>query len=297
MPGLVEAAAPSHGAKEGSEIPFRTFALSLSLSLSCSLAGQCRGMDALVVRFAVCDANRKIHRRFASCPPLLLSHSCSRAEGPRLSGADRRTKASPFLPVTAMQLVMPVAEIGIFGKSYDRISGCSFRSWIFKPSLVRRNLKFLSVPAEVHGKRSERRIWKIAFALDTGGSDATGDSSPIEDSSAFGGTRLVSIVRAASRQLLQKLNAARRNFPMKIFLLLLGFYTANALATILGQTGDWDVLVAGIIVAAIEGIGMLMYRKPLQLPVGRLKSFVVMVNYWKAGVCLGLFVDAFKLGS
>lgn len=84
---------------------------------------------------------------------------------------------------------------------------------------------------------------------------------------------------------------------MKIFLLLLGFYTANALATILGQTGDWDVLVAGVVVAAIEGIGVLMYRKPPPLLTRRLKSFIVMINYWKAGVCLGLFVDAFKLGS
>ncbi|MFQ6624187.1 hypothetical protein Gotur_004154 [Gossypium turneri] len=105
------------------------------------------------------------------------------------------------------------------------------------------------------------------------------------------------IVSAGGRQLLEKLNSARKNFPMKIFLLLLGFYTANALATILGQTGDWDVLVAGVVVAAIEGIGMLMYRKSPSLKTGRLQSIVVMVNYWKAGVCLGLFVDAFKLGS
>ncbi|XP_057984754.1 ycf20-like protein [Hevea brasiliensis] len=96
---------------------------------------------------------------------------------------------------------------------------------------------------------------------------------------------------------LQKLNSARKNFPMKIFLLLLGFYTANALATIIGQTGDWDVLLAGVVVAATEGIGMLMCRKPSSLSAGRLQSFVVLVNYWKAGVCLGLFVDAFKLGS
>ena len=105
------------------------------------------------------------------------------------------------------------------------------------------------------------------------------------------------IVSAAGRQLLGKLNSARKNFPMKIFLLLLGFYTANALATILGQTGDWDVLVAGVVVAAIEGIGMLMYRKPSSMSRGRLQSLVVMINYWKAGICLGLFVDAFKLGS
>ena len=103
---------------------------------------------------------------------------------------------------------------------------------------------------------------------------------------------------AGGRQLLAKLNAARKNFPMKVFLLLLGFYTANALATILGQTGDWDVLVAGVVVAAIEGIGMLVYkRSSSQSNGGRLQSLIVMINYWKAGVCLGLYVDAFKLGS
>ncbi len=74
-----------------------------------------------------------------------------------------------------------------------------------------------------------------------------------DDGSNLGGTRLGRIVSAGGRELLRKLNLARKNFPMKIFLVLLGFYTANALATILGQTGDWDVLVAGIVVAAIEG--------------------------------------------
>lgn len=105
------------------------------------------------------------------------------------------------------------------------------------------------------------------------------------------------ILSAGGRQLLEKLNAARKNIPLKVFLLLLGFYTANALATILGQTGDWDVLVAGVVVAAIEGIGMLIYRKLPTARTGRLQSFLVLVNYWKAGICLGLFVDAFKLGS
>lgn len=127
-----------------------------------------------------------------------------------------------------------------------------------------------------------------------------GQNSPnknIPEPGDSGRTRLGIIVGTASKQLLEKLNAARKNFPMKIFLLLLGFYTANALATVLGQTGDWDVLVAGIVVAAIEGIGMLMYKKPMSNPRGRIKSAVVMVNFWKAGVCLGLFVDAFKLGS
>lgn len=127
---------------------------------------------------------------------------------------------------------------------------------------------------------------------------SNGDQQSFNDSNSnFGGTRLGRILSAGGRQLLDKLNSARKNFPMKIFLLLLGFYTANALATILGQTGDWDVLVAGVVVAAIEGIGMLIYKKPPTVRTGRLQSFLVMVNYWKAGICLGLFVDAFKLGS
>ncbi|GFZ11356.1 antigen receptor-like protein [Actinidia rufa] len=133
---------------------------------------------------------------------------------------------------------------------------------------------------------------------DTGGiSNNGGQEAQDDDTQGLGRTRLGRIASAGGRQLLEKLNAARKNFPMKVFLVLLGFYTANALATILGQTGDWDVLVAGVVVAAIEGIGMLMYRKSSSLTTGRLQSLVAMINYWKAGVCLGLFVDAFKLGS
>lgn len=146
-----------------------------------------------------------------------------------------------------------------------------------------------------------RPNWKIAFALDTGSSvpgDNGGGQEMNGDRTGLGSTRLGRIAIAGGKQLLGKINSARKNFPMKIFLLLLGFYTANALATILGQTGDWDVLVAGIVVAAIEGIGMLMYKRPSSsMFSGKLQSFVVFMNFWKAGVCLGLFVDAFKLGS
>ncbi|KAL6874049.1 hypothetical protein ACP4OV_014131 [Aristida adscensionis] len=139
--------------------------------------------------------------------------------------------------------------------------------------------------------------WRPAFALDTSGSPNSDGQDFDEDSGFLGRTRLGRLIQAAARELLEKLNSARTNSPTKIFLVLLGFYTANALATILGQTGDWDVLVAGVVVAAIEGIGMLMYKRPATRPPGRFQSLIALVNYWKAGVCLGLFVDAFKLGS
>ncbi|XP_074348037.1 ycf20-like protein isoform X2 [Apium graveolens] len=144
---------------------------------------------------------------------------------------------------------------------------------------------------------TKRHDWKVALALDTGSPGNGGQESSNNDGPGLGQTRLGRLVSAGGRQLLEKLNSTRKKFPMKIFLLLLGFYTANALATILGQTGDWDVLVAGVVVAAIEGIGMLMYRKPSSPSTGQQQSLIMMINYWKAGVCLGLFVDAFKLGS
>ncbi|KAI4311259.1 hypothetical protein MLD38_036166 [Melastoma candidum] len=147
--------------------------------------------------------------------------------------------------------------------------------------------------------RTRRQGLKIFFALNTEGLPGNNGDQGLNgnDDTDLNRTRLGRIVSAGGRQLLQKLNSARRNIPMKIFLLLLGFYTANALATILGQTGDWDVLVAGVVVAAIEGIGMLMYRRRGSVSGSRLQSFVTMMNFWKAGVILGLFVDAFKLGS
>ncbi|KAL6606129.1 hypothetical protein ACP70R_041782 [Stipagrostis hirtigluma subsp. patula] len=139
--------------------------------------------------------------------------------------------------------------------------------------------------------------WRPAFALETGGSPNTNGQDFDDDSGFLGRTRLGRLIQAAARELVEKLNSARIKSATKIFLVLLGFYTANALATILGQTGDWDVLVAGVVVAAIEGVGMLMYRRPVARPPGRFQSLIAMVNYWKAGVCLGLFVDAFKVGS
>ncbi|KAH9734152.1 Ycf20-like protein [Citrus sinensis] len=195
------------------------------------------------------------------------------------------------LPLHSSLLIL---ESDVFESSYIRLAVSANQKWKNETSTSGQTSKIGSKSACFLGKRHG---WKIAFALDTGGISGSGGQESLNgDGPDLGGTRLGRIVSAGGRQLLEKLNIARKNLPMKIFLLLLGFYTANALATILGQTGDWDVLVAGVVVAAIEGIGMLMYKKPPS-STGRLQSFVVMMNYWKAGVCLGLFVDAFKLGS
>ncbi|KAL2555458.1 Ycf20-like protein [Forsythia ovata] len=181
-------------------------------------------------------------------------------------------------------------------RSYMLLRSCRAIQDLAHTQSFTKHTSKLGIPSYRKSSGSSRHHWRIAMTFDTGGFTANNNQDSLNgDNSGLGGTRLGRIVGAGGRQLLSKLNSARKNFPIKVFLLLLGFYTANALATILGQTGDWDVLVAGVVVAAIEGIGMLMYGKPVFT--GRLQSLVVMVNYWKAGVCLGLFVDAFKLGS
>ncbi|MED6222852.1 hypothetical protein PIB30_068475 [Stylosanthes scabra] len=195
---------------------------------------------------------------------------------------------------------LSVTENGCIEKSCMALANSRAHCCCCEPSFSSSSLKLglKSAPFHQSSFLGRRAGWKIAFALNTGGVPGDGDQQGLNDSSSgFSGTRLSRILSAGGRQLLEKLNSARKNLPMKVFLLLLGFYTANALATILGQTGDWDVLVAGVVVAAIEGIGMLMYKKPPTVRTGRFQSFLTMMNFWKAGICLGLFVDAFKLGS
>ena len=47
--------------------------------------------------------------------------------------------------------------------------------------------------------------------------------------------------------------------------ILLGFFSANTLSTILGQTGDWGILSSGILVALVESINKIVYNKKKKL--------------------------------
>ncbi|KAL2645417.1 hypothetical protein R1flu_013004 [Riccia fluitans] len=148
-------------------------------------------------------------------------------------------------------------------------------------------------------REKKARNLVIRSSLNTTASPGSGEGDSEgggASSFAFGTRWLGRIIGASQRELSSKFKNARRKFPLKIFLLLLGYYSANALATILGQIGDWDVLAAGVLVAFIEGVGYLMYRAPALLG-ERGKELIVYVNFWKSGFLFGLFVDAFKLGS
>ncbi|KAK1307056.1 Ycf20-like protein [Acorus calamus] len=146
-----------------------------------------------------------------------------------------------------------------------------------------------------HGRRlypyrllssSRGKSWSLRSQVDNSRSDPPGNS-------ANGRTRLVRAIQDFRIRLIRRIKELREGLPMKVLFFLVGFYCATAFATVIGQTGDWDILSAGLAVMIVEGIGALMYRASLPM-VDRIKSLITMFNYWKAGLSMGLFLDAFK---
>ncbi|XP_027336101.1 uncharacterized protein ycf20 [Abrus precatorius] len=117
--------------------------------------------------------------------------------------------------------------------------------------------------------------------------------SPSTSNGTNGRTRIIRVIQEFQTKLGSKIQEVKKNLPMKLLFFLVGFYCATAFATVIGQTGDWDILSAALAVAVVEGIGALMYGASLPF-VGKKRSIISMFNYWKAGLTLGLFLDSFK---
>lgn len=90
-----------------------------------------------------------------------------------------------------------------------------------------------------------------------------------------------------------RLQEIKKDLPLKILFFLVGFYCATAFATVIGQTGDWDILSAALAVVVVEGIGALMYKASIPL-FDKIRGLIAIFNYWKAGLSMGLFLDSFK---
>ncbi|XP_058181686.1 uncharacterized protein ycf20-like [Rhododendron vialii] len=122
--------------------------------------------------------------------------------------------------------------------------------------------------------------------------DTSGLNSPSANGNG-GRTRLARAIQTLQVKLNARLQKLRSGFFMKALFFLVGFYCATAFSTVIGQTGDWDILSAGLAVIVVEGIGALMYKASFPL-LNNIKSLITLFNYWKAGLSLGLFLDAFK---
>lgn len=97
--------------------------------------------------------------------------------------------------------------------------------------------------------QNRRLAWSIRSAADGNGLN----SSPT--TSGSGGTRLIRAIEALLVKLDARIKVLRKNLPVKLLFFLVGFYCATAFATVIGQTGDWDIISAGLAVAVVEGIG------------------------------------------
>ncbi|XP_074272919.1 uncharacterized protein ycf20 [Silene latifolia] len=134
---------------------------------------------------------------------------------------------------------------------------------------------------------NRRRLdWSLKSSADGAGFDPLTNSGD-------GRTRLLKTIKSLQRRLDARIKELKKDLPRKLLFFLVGFYCATAFATFIGQTGDWDILSAGVAVAVVEGIGALMYKISISSPNG-IRSLVVWFNYWKAGLTLGLFLDSFK---
>ncbi|XP_057806133.1 uncharacterized protein ycf20-like [Salvia miltiorrhiza] len=116
------------------------------------------------------------------------------------------------------------------------------------------------------------------------GSRSAGDGDDNSNSNGSTSTRLIRSIQGLQLKLIARLKELSNKLPAKVFSFLAGFYCSTAFASVIGQTGDWDVLSAALAVALVEA----MYKyKPK-------RNFIVILNYCKAGLSLGLFLDSFK---
>lgn len=130
-------------------------------------------------------------------------------------------------------------------------------------------------------------VWSVRSSVDGNRLD------PTPTNGTDGRTRLVRVIQGIQIKLSARILELRKDLPMKILFFLVGFYCATAFATVIGQTGDWDILSAALAVFVVELIGALMYRASIHL-FDKVRRLITMFNYWKAGLCLGLFLDSFK---
>nr|YP_009294068.1 hypothetical protein Hrub_066 [Hildenbrandia rubra]AOM67310.1 hypothetical protein Hrub_066 [Hildenbrandia rubra] len=86
-----------------------------------------------------------------------------------------------------------------------------------------------------------------------------------------------------------------KRLTQRIISLLLGFFLATVLSTLPGQTGDWTIIGASIIVSFTEYLSQCIYSNNYIQFINSKYCFII--TDLKIGITYGLFVDSFKLGS
>lgn len=115
-------------------------------------------------------------------------------------------------------------------------------------------------------------------------------------------TRLNNLVDVVLERLAQWFANPWRRFSVVLIGLLLGVFLGTAIATTAGQSANWDVVAAGILIIFTETVSRIVYgrnrsRSPSPVSSSRLSWFAEVINALKIGLTYSMFLEAFKLGS
>ena len=102
----------------------------------------------------------------------------------------------------------------------------------------------------------------------------------------------------------------QKNFPSMLALLLFGFLVGNVFGTFLNTLRFffiWDVFIIFILIGLLESLNYTVYHTKNHLVflstfkanrnLVPTKFVVQFLNFFKIGLMIGFFVDAFKVGS
>ncbi len=107
-------------------------------------------------------------------------------------------------------------------------------------------------------------------------------------------TRLNSLVDSVTRQLGAWFLNPWRRLSLLVMSLLFGFFLGTAISTTSGQTAEWDIIAAGILVVLTEVVSRIFYSRNRQ---AKPALWLEVLNLLKVGQTYSLFIEAFKLGS
>lgn len=110
-------------------------------------------------------------------------------------------------------------------------------------------------------------------------------------------TRLSTLIESASNQFGRWVFNPWRRLSLVIIGLLFGNFFGIAISSIAGQAAELDVVVSALLLAGVEGISWVRYRRSPPNTPQPSNLFLEVLNALKLGMTYALFVEAFKLGS
>lgn len=110
-------------------------------------------------------------------------------------------------------------------------------------------------------------------------------------------TRLFTLIESVSARFGRWVFNPWRRLSLVVIGLLFGNFLGIAISSIAGQAAELDVVISAILLALVELVSWLVYRRSPNAIRRQNSLFLEVANALKLGLIYSLFVEAFKLGS